>query len=156
MYVNSLATGVGSNDIGLDRGQLGSKRIVKFNKMGNKIMLVQPNYKYRALTDNTDEALSVKEAFAESILYGFSIEEKDADKYLVDATSFLMQDAHGVGKRLRQGGQGSYSLDHSRSAIYLPRTKNFPENTEFEATLYFYRKRKRLSNPFCKRQLQAQ
>lgn len=137
LYINSLATGVGSNDIGLDRGQLGNERIVKFSKMGNKIMMVQPNYKYRALTDNRDEALSVKEAFAESILYGFSIEAKDANKYLVDATYFFMQDAHDVSSRLRQSGQGSYSVDNSRSAIYLPRTKNFPKNTEFEVTLTF-------------------
>ena len=137
LYVNSLATGVGSNDIGLDRGQLGDKRIVTFNKMGNKIMLVQPNYKYRAISNNADEQLSVKEAFAESILYGFSIEVKEAGKYLVDATSFLMQDAHDVSSTLRRSKQGSYSVDHSRSAIYLPRTKSFPKNTEFETTLTF-------------------
>jgi hypothetical protein len=137
LYVHSLATGVGSNDIGLDRGQLGGERIVKFSRMSNKIMLVQPNYTYRALSDNLDEQLSVKEAFAESILYGFLIEAKENGKYLVDATSFLMQDAHGVSSTLRQSKQGNYSIDGSRSAMYLPRTKSFPKNTEFEVTLTF-------------------
>ena len=56
LYVNSLASGVGSNDIGLDRGQLGSERVVYFQKAGNKLLLIQPNLKYRANTDNELEA----------------------------------------------------------------------------------------------------
>ena len=55
LYVSSLATGVGSNDIGLDRGQLGSERLVKFIKRGNKLLLVQPNLYYRAETENLSE-----------------------------------------------------------------------------------------------------
>ncbi|MGH9858540.1 MAG: DUF5118 domain-containing protein, partial [Candidatus Acidiferrales bacterium] len=52
LYVNSLPAGLGSNDIGLDRGQLGADRIVKFERSGPKILLIQPNYDYRAITDN--------------------------------------------------------------------------------------------------------
>ena len=37
LYINSLTTGLGSNDIGLDRGQLGKERIVRFKKYGNKL-----------------------------------------------------------------------------------------------------------------------
>lgn len=137
LYVNSLATGVGNNDLGLDRGQLGQKRVVKMSRVGKKILLTQPNLRYRADSDNEDERLSVKEAFAESILWGFEVSKKENGQYLVDATSFLMQDAHGVADRLRQSKQGSYSVDNSRSAIYLPRTKSFPKNTEFEAIITF-------------------
>ncbi len=137
LYVNSLATGVGSNDIGLDRGQLGDTRIVKFVRYSNKIMLVQPNYKYRAISDNAAERNSVKEAFAESILAGFRVSATNGGSVLVNVTTFFMKDAHGVSQQLQSRKQGSYSLDQSRSAIYSPRTKSFPKNTEFEATLTF-------------------
>ncbi len=50
LYVNALAAGVGSNDIGLDRGQLGETAVVKFIKAGNKLLLIQPNLNYRAIT----------------------------------------------------------------------------------------------------------
>ncbi len=137
LYVNSLATGVGSNDIGLDRGQLGNERVVKFVKAGNKLLLVQPNYKFRAISDNPDEAASVEQAFAHSVLWGSKIIRKEGNAYILDATNFLMRDAHGVTGTLSRSGQGNYSLDKTRSALYLDRTKNFPENTEFEVTLTF-------------------
>lgn len=137
LYVHSLSEGIGSNDIGLDRGQLGGERVVKFIKAGNKLLLVQPNLDYRAITENIEEKKSVKEAFAKSILHGFKIEKTENGKYLVDATSFFMRDAHGVKERLSAGGQGNYSLDKSKSAINLERTKAFPKNVEFDLMLTF-------------------
>lgn len=137
MYVYSLAQGVGNNDLGLDRGQLGNEQVVFFEKQGNKIFLVQPNTQYRANTTNPLEKLSVQQAFAKSILYGFKIESSADGVYLIDITDFLMQDAHGVLKRLTQAKQGSYSLDKSKSSLALERTKSFPKNTEFEARLTF-------------------
>ncbi|MHC2991646.1 peptidase [Pontibacter sp. HJ8] len=137
LYVNSLPGGLGSNDIGLDRGQLGGQRVVSFQKIGPKIMLVQPNLRYRAITDNKNEARAVEESFARSILWGFKAEAADDNTVLVDATEFLLRDAHDVVGSIKRTKQGSYRLDASRSALYLPRTKNFPKNTEFEATLTF-------------------
>jgi len=137
LYVNSLSEGVGSNDIGLDRGQLGNTRIVKFMKAGNKLLLIQPNQDYRAITDNLEEKKSVEQAFAKSVIHGFVIKETNQGKYLVDATSFFMRDAHGVQGRLSARKQGSYSLDKSRSAISLERTKAFPKNVEFDVMLTF-------------------
>ena len=137
LYVNSLSEGIGSNDIGLDRGQLGNTRIVKFMKAGNKLLLIQPNQDYRAITDNLEEKKSVEQAFAKSILHGFVIKETNQGKYLVDATSFFMRDAHGVQGRLSARKQGSYSLDKSRSAVNLERTKAFPKNVEFDLMLTF-------------------
>jgi len=137
LYVNSLPTGIGSNDIGLDRGQLGSDRIVKFERRGPKVLMVQPNYRFRAITNNTDEQKAVEQAFAQSVLWGFAVTAEEQDKVLVDATDFYLQDAHDVIGRLRSQQQGTYSLDKSRSAFYLPRTKNFPQNTEVEVTLTF-------------------
>jgi len=137
MYVYSLAQGVGNNDLGLDRGQLGNEQVVYFEKQGNKIFLVQPNTQYRANTTNPLEKLSVQQAFAKSVLFGFKIESSTDEVYIIDITDFLMQDAHGVLKRLTQAKQGSYSLDKSKSSLALERTKSFPKNTEFEARLTF-------------------
>lgn len=137
LYVNSLSEGIGSNDIGLDRGQLGNTRIVKFMKAGNKLLLIQSNQDYRAITDNLEEKKSVEQAFAKSVIHGFVIKETNQGKYLVDATSFFMRDAHGVQGRLSVRKQGSYSLDKSRSAISLERTKAFPKNVEFDVMLTF-------------------
>jgi len=142
LYVHSLSTGLGSNDIGLDRGQLGDGVVVKWVKAGNKLLLVQPNLKYRAITENLEERKSVEQAFARSVLYGFEIKE-DKDKktaegtYTIDLTPFLLEDAHGVAKRLKDRNQGTYKIEKSRSALWLENTKAFPKNVEFEALLTF-------------------
>ena len=137
LYVNSLAAGVGSNDIGLDRGQLGNERVVKFEKHGNKLLLIQPNYDYRAVSDNQDEVKSVAEAFATSVLGGFEIKTRNSSAYLIDITDWLLRDSHGVSGRLRGSNQGSFSVDKSRSAIFMDGTFNFPKNSEFESLLTF-------------------
>lgn len=137
LYVNSLPAGIGSNDIGLDRGQLGNTRIVKFQKVGPKILMIQPNYDYRAISDNPEESKSVSQAFASSVIGGFKVVAAHNGKYLIDATKFLMRDAHGVVARLQRAKQGSYKIDPNRSAIYLPMCKGFPKNTELEATITF-------------------
>lgn len=133
LYVNSLPAGVGSNDLGMDRGQIGGSRIVKFIRIGNKVLLVQPNYNYRAVSNNADERKSVEEAFAQSVLWGFTTEAQDSSRALIDITHFLLHDSHQVARRLGNNNQGNYHEDESRSAIYLPNSKSFPDNTEFEA-----------------------
>lgn len=137
LYVNALSEGIGSNDIGLDRGKLGGGAVVFFRKAGNKILLIQPNQKYRALTNNIEEKKSIKEAFAKSVLHGFVIKEEKNEVYLVDATSFFMQDTFGVASTLSRSGEGNYSLDTSRSAFNLERTKSFEKNVEFDVLLTF-------------------
>ncbi len=134
LYLVSLPTGVGSNPLGLDRGQLGTTKIVTFERAGNKVLLVQPNYDFRA-TGDARQKKSVEESFAKSVIWGFKIEAAEGDRVLVDATTFLIRDAHGVADRLNQAKQGNYSFDESRSALYLPNTKGFPKNTEVEATV---------------------
>jgi hypothetical protein len=137
LYVNSLASGIGSNDIGLDRGQLGSKRLVYFKKAGNKLLLIQPNLNFRANTDNELERKSIEQAFAKSVLFGFKILSQTNGNYIIDFTPFLMEDAHGVSSRLKRSKEGTYKIDGSKSALALERTKAFPENVEFEAMLTF-------------------
>lgn len=137
IYVNSLAAGIGSNDIGLDRSQLGNTRIVTFSKVGPRILMIQPNYDFRATSGVELEQKSVSEAFASSVLFGFEADITEGERVLIDLTDFLMQDAHGVADRLRSNNQGNYSVDRSRSVIHLPGTFNFPKNSEFETTLTF-------------------
>ncbi len=144
LYVASLAAGIGSNDIGLDRGQFGDlddqrnpEHVVRFERVGPKVLLVEQNLAYRAVTKNSDEQRSVEEAFARSVLWDFKVAAGEKDRVLVDATPFLLQDAHHVAAKLKEKKQGDYKIDNGRSAIYLPSTKNFPKNTEFETTLTF-------------------
>ena len=137
MYINSLSRGVGNNDLGLDRGQLGNSRIVYFTKRGNKILLIQPNLRYVSNSSNHLENKAVEEAFARSVLFGFDIIEISNDTYKIDITPFLINDAHGVSQRLKYSNAGSYSLNKSMSAIDLERTRAFPKNIEFDVILTF-------------------
>jgi len=137
LYQSSLAAGMGSNDIGLDRGQLGETRIVRFERSGPKVLLVEENLNFRAVTNDADERRAVHDSFAESVIWGFVAAAEENGHVLVDATDFYLRDAHGVVAALKRTKQGVYKLDGSRSAIYLANTKNFPLNTEVEATLTF-------------------
>ncbi len=137
LYLSSLPAGLGSNDLGLDRGLLGEEKIVKFSRVGRKLLMIQPNYSYRAVSGDLAEKRAVEQSFAQSILAGFTIEAESNGHVIVDITDFLIRDAMSVIDTLRNNQQGNYSLDKNRSAIYLPRTKNFPFNTEFEATITF-------------------
>jgi hypothetical protein len=137
LLVDSLPAGVGSNDIGLDRGQPGTSRVVQFERVGPKVLLIQQNLDFRATSDNALERRAVADAFARSVLWGFDVAAEDNGHVLIDATPFLLTDLHGVAETLKRTQQGNFHLDGSRSAIYLPQTKNFPLNTEVEATLTF-------------------
>jgi hypothetical protein len=137
LYVHSLTSGLGSNDIGLDRGQLGDGVVVKWIKSGNKLLLLQPNLNYRASSTNEDEKASIEQAFAKSVLFGFEIKEHKNGTYVIDLTPFLMEDAHGVATRLKELKQGAYKIDKTRSVLWMENTKSFPKNTEFEAMLTF-------------------
>jgi len=137
LYVHSLPAGLGSNDVGLDRNQLGRTHIVKFYRVGPKVLLIQPNYSFRASTDNPAELVAVEDAFARSTLWGFSVAAEEGSRVLVDASEFFMRDAHNVIGTLKRMDQGNFTMDGSRSVIYLPNTKNFPLNTEVEAMLTF-------------------
>ncbi len=137
IYQSSLPQGLGSNDIGLDRGQLSEIRLVEFNRVGNKLLLVQKNTQYRAISNNLQESRSVQQAFASSILWSFPIVESHKSWLLVDASDFILQDIHGVVRKLAKRKQGNFKWDKTRSAIFLPRSKSFPDNTELEASITF-------------------
>ena len=135
IYQTSLPRGVGSNDLGLDRGQLGATKIVRFMRSGPKILLVEDNLQYRARSDNADERQAIAESFARSVIWGFTDIDSDVTSTIIDATAFFVRDSHALGARLAAVGEGAFSVDDSRSAIFLPRTKAFPDNTEVEAII---------------------
>jgi hypothetical protein len=134
----SLPFGTGSNDLGLDRGQVTEGRIVRFERNGPKVLLVEPNLSFRSSSNDADEQLAVTQSFAQSVLWGFTVAAESTDhSVLVDATDFFLHDGHGVADRLTNLKQGAYRVDASRSAIVLDDTKAFPRNTEVEAELTF-------------------
>ncbi len=137
LYQISLASGLGSNPVGLDRGQLGATHLVVARRVGPRVLLVEENLKYRARGGTPAEREAVREAFAPSTIWGFEMVARTGDRVLVDATDFFLRDAHGVARQLADRGQGSYGLDRDRSTIHLPATRSFPRNLEVEGWLTF-------------------
>ncbi len=138
IYATSLPFGTGSNDLGLDRGQVTEGRIVRFERSGPKVLLVLPNLAFRSSSSDVDEQLAVTQSFAQSVLWGFTVAAESTNgDVLVDATDFFLHDGHGVADRLTNLKQGTYRVDATRSAIALDDTKAFPKNTDVEAELTF-------------------
>ena len=137
IYYPSLSQGVGSNDLGLDRGRLGDTQLVQFERVGSRLLLVALNTRYRASSDNPNERRAVTEAFARSVLWGFDIAAEQDGSLLIDLTDFAQRDSLGLSALLEQAGEGSYALDAQRSVINMPRSKAFPDNTEVDALVTF-------------------
>ncbi|NIU35136.1 MAG: DUF5117 domain-containing protein, partial [Gemmatimonadetes bacterium] len=145
LYLTSLATGVGSNRLGLDRGEIDSEFLARFERTGPKVFLVLRNPTFRVenvppeADPRTLQSLrrSVEESFPTSTVGAFEIVAEEGGRVLVDMTAFFLRDAVGVSARLRATNQGSYGVDEDRSRIHLAATKAFPENTEVEAALTF-------------------
>jgi hypothetical protein len=135
LFSSGLSAGLGSNDIGLDRGSgRGGGRLVQFQRVGPRVFLVQPNQSFRSSSKNPLERKSVEDSFAKSILWGFAIAAESQGRVLVEATDFLLRDVVNAATSLRPG---NYRVDRTRSAFYLPNTRNFPKNTEIDMTLTF-------------------
>jgi Met-zincin/Domain of unknown function (DUF5117) len=134
LYITGLAAGLGSNDIGLDRGQAGDSAIVYFQRVGPKVFLIRRNEDFRSTSPNAAERRSVEESFAQSVLKSFPVAAESNGRVLVDATGLFVNDGYGAAQAMRPG---KYHVDGDRSAVYLPRTKAFPKNTEVEVTLTF-------------------
>jgi hypothetical protein len=133
LFYTSLPAGIGSNDIGLDRGQVGASRVVKFTRAGNRVLLVQQNLGFRATSPDAFERRAVEESFAKSVLWGFAIEAEDPGHVLIDLTPFIVRDSANVAQTLARSRQGTFRFDATRSAVNMERTRAFPRNTEFDA-----------------------
>ncbi|HYB96736.1 MAG TPA: zinc-dependent metalloprotease [Vicinamibacterales bacterium] len=134
LFTTGLSAGLGSNDIGLDRGSGRGSRLVVFQRVGPRVLLVQPNQSFRSSSANPLERKSVEDSFAKSILWGFTVAAESGGRVLVDATDFYLRDVANAAASLRPG---NYRVDRTRSAFYLPNTRNFPMNTEVDMTLTF-------------------
>ncbi len=138
LWTDSLPYGTGSNDLGLDRGQTAPAKVVRFERQGPKVLLVQSNERFRTTATAPAEVLATRQSFPESVLWGFKVEAESPDGgLLVDATEFFLRDVHGVTEALARTQQGAYRVDTTRSAIAMDATKGFPKNTEVEAILTF-------------------
>ncbi|KRO84923.1 MAG: hypothetical protein ABR72_09365 [OM182 bacterium BACL3 MAG-120920-bin41] len=137
LYQISMGSGLGSNPIGIDRGQLRGTYVLAAQRVGPRVLLVEPNYRYRATSDNPLEVQAVNDAFAPSVIWGFDIVAAEGDSVLVDATNFFLRDARDVVGQIARSNQGAFSLDTSRSALFLDNTAGYPENVEVEAMLTF-------------------
>jgi hypothetical protein len=137
LYLRSLATGIGSVDVGLDRGTIAGSALVEFHRVGPKVLLVQKNLGFRSTAEDLHLARSVEESFAESVLASFPVEAEEDGRVLIDATKFFLRDATGVAQALKNASLGDFKLDEERSALYPAHTKAFPQNTELEALLTF-------------------
>ena len=138
LYLEGIRTGLGSNPVGLDRGQMGETRVVEFRRVGGRVLLEQPNLRYRARTRDSLEAKTVRESFATSVLWaGEIVAETHDGRLLVDLTSFVVRDAHRAAAALKSAGQGTFALDKDRSALDPAGCRSFPDNLEFEALLTF-------------------
>ncbi len=139
IYTTGLTGGLGSNPIGLDRGNANRGIIVGFRKIGNKIVAEQENWRFRATSDNPREQLAVAQSFARSFLWSQEIHaEGESGELLVDLTSFLTRDQFGIADSLKFGADaGAYSLDLNRSFADLEAALVFPDNVELDAYLTF-------------------
>lgn len=137
LYQVSMGSGLGSNPVGIDRGQVRGTNVLKPMRVGPRVLLMEPNYRFVANSDNATEVAAVRDAFAPSVHWGFDIVAESGGRLLVDATAFFLRDARGVIETLARSGQGRFQLERSRSAIYMPATRSYPENTEVEAILTF-------------------
>jgi hypothetical protein len=136
LHIQGIGAGLGSNDIGVERGNLQGSDIVVFERVGPKVLMVEPNYDYRATFNaRPQEVRAVRESFARSVLWGFEAVAQTGNRVLVDLTDYLIRDPNIITQRLR----AAYRVDVSRSSIYLPMTRNFPQNTELEAEVTWVR-----------------
>ncbi|MBV8830863.1 MAG: zinc-dependent metalloprotease [Acidobacteriaceae bacterium] len=135
LYITALSAGVGSNELGLDRGSMNPAVVVEFQRSGPKVLLIESNYRFRATANDPAERRAERDSFARSTLWGFEVAAEENGRVLVDATNFFLRDAARVSERIARQKQGTYRVDATRTAFYLPLTKGFPRNTEVETTL---------------------
>ncbi len=138
IYYEGIVTGLGSNPVGLDRGQVGEPQVLRLRELGGKVLFEFVNLQFRALGDSPEEQRAVEESFADAVIWAAEVVARDPDgSLLIDLGPFLLRDAHGLANRLADAGQGGFSLDRERSVIDFEGCRAFPDNVELESTLTF-------------------
>ena len=138
IVTQQLSTGLGSNPIGLDRGGGGANDIARFERNGERMLVVFENWNYRSsLATNAEHGRGVLESFPPSTIGALPIVVEEGGRFLVDATDFLFRDWQDVAGTLQRANQGAYSLSRERSSVYRPNTRAFPGNSEIDLSLTF-------------------
>ena len=138
LIVMTQATGLGSNPIGIDRGSDGAANVVRFDRDGERVLVVFENWTYRSSeTSNAAHQRTVQEAFPPSTVAALPIVANEGGRLLVDAGDLVMRDWNRVAETLMSSRQGAYTVARDRSSIYRPYTKAFPGNTEIDVALTF-------------------
>ena len=132
-----LATGLGSNPIGLDRGANGDNFIARFERNGERVLVVFENWNYRTSADDPAHARTIAESFPPSTSGSLPLVAAEGGRLLVDATDFVMRDWNDVVGTLQRSNEGTYSVARDRSSIYREYTRAFPENSEIDVALTF-------------------
>jgi hypothetical protein len=137
LLVSYLASGLGSNDIGFDRGKITSQRLVQFKRFGNTIALIEKNTAFRAISNNVQEVKAVEDAFAFAILFSTPIVAENGGVVSIEINSLLTDDLSDIAGQLKEQKQGNYKLDKTKSLIVPEALLAFPKNNEFESWLTF-------------------
>jgi hypothetical protein len=134
LFMTTLATGLGSNDLGLDRGSGGGVRVARFDKVGERVLVTFENTQYRS-SGGADHQRTVAEGFASSTIAALPLLAEEGGRLLVDATDLVLRDWNDIAGTLTRARQGTYTVARDRSHVYKPYTKAFPDNTEIDVAL---------------------
>jgi hypothetical protein len=137
LYLRSLATGLGAAGPDIDRGRVGDEAIARWERSGNRLLLVQQNHRFKSTQGSTALARSVRESFPTSVLASLEIVGEEGGRLVADATPLVTSDAIDLRGELRDDGEGTYSVDPARSTVWMERTRAFPKNTELEGAVTF-------------------
>ena len=128
LYWVSTATGLGSNPVGVDRGASGADEVVRFDRQGDRVLMVFENTAFRTSLDNPAHQRSIDESFAVSTIASLPVLADEGDRTLVDLTEFVLR---------ADGGIAGYNPSRERSYVDRAYTKSYPTNTEIDVSLTF-------------------
>ena len=135
IYTAWLASGLGSNPVGLDRGLGADSEILRFFRVNDRVFAEFENNRYRAIGAEADERQATEQSFARSIVWSGEIVAEQDGRVLVDLAGFLTRDPVGTIAQLAAAEQGSFSIDADRSAALTDSVRAFPLNVEIDALL---------------------
>ena len=137
LYATGLSSGLGSNPVGLDRGQWGDTKLVQFKQVGRRVYLIEKNTRFRASSQNQAERRAVRDSFADSVFWSTDVVAQTGDRILIDLKTLLVRDAHRVESKLKGSDQGDYKFSKDLSFVALDQCKAFPKNCELNALVTF-------------------
>ncbi|MBX7457301.1 zinc-dependent metalloprotease [Qipengyuania sp. 1NDH17] len=134
LYVAQIETGVGSAATSVDRGAPLTTGILRFRRMGKKVVAELENTQFAAPDGSALQQASVTNSFPTATLWVGEISETAEDgSFSFDISSFLAMDHFGFAGQLGE----TYALSKEGSLADPSRVQVFPENAEFSAMLTF-------------------